>query len=311
MVKVGILGADSPLAGEVIRILINHPETELHSLHSSTLSGRNLSSHHHGLIGENPLVFSDEFDPEDLDLIIIAGNSELNSTIIDNFQNFEDLKLISISKKYPEALDELKYDIGLSEINRKTLVRTSRISRVPSPAIVTPLIALAPLANFLLLNNDVEINVKLPQHLYKAVDLSGDYKELIEQLKERQNSFSGKIILNISASDTEERGVITTISMKNSLPLEELEKIYDQLYDDHNFTFLSRREVGLEEVEGTQKVVIFPEKPDPDTLNLKIVSDGVMRGGAGDIVHILNLYFGLHEKTGLQIKASKFKSSCQ
>lgn len=303
MVKVGITGAESPLSGEIIRLLINHPEVELISLYSPNLPGRNITSIHHGFIGESNLNFTDKLNPEDLDLLIITDNSETSRNLIKLLPQFDKLKSILI-KKTKEEIEEL--EAGLSEINRKSLVRGAKNSYVLSPSIVPSLIALGPLAAFLLLNSDIDIEVEIPHDLLKDIDVAEEIKEIKSQLKKRQNSFSGDISLNVKPVNSTNRGQVTLIKFKNSLPLEEIEKIYDQIYDDHNFTFLVKNNVRTEEVEGTQKVVIYIEKPDADTLHIKTVSDARMRGGAGDVVHILNLFFGLHEKTGLQLKASNF-----
>lgn len=304
MVKIGILDADDPLGGELVRILVNHPEVEIDSLYAPLLMGRSVASFHHGLIGETPLNFSDKLNPEELDLLVILNNNEMSSRILSRIDNWEGLKVIAKDK---EAFSGFSNEVekGLSEINRKALVRGARFSHILSPAIVPALIVLSPLGDYMLLNSDIEIEVSLPQDMIQNSNIDSLNEELKELLKQRQPSFSGDVSLKIVPSSSL-RGAETFIRINNSLPLEEIEKIYDSLYDDHNFTFLSRTEVGTSEVEGTQKVVLTLEKPDPEHLTIHAVSDARMRGGAGDIVHVLNLFFGLHEKTGLSLKSSVF-----
>lgn len=307
MVKVGILDADKPLAGELIRILINHPETELVSLFAPSLIGRNVAAYHHGLVGETQLNFTDKINPEELDLIIIMESSEVGNKILSQLPELENLKVISLSRK---PIDDLKIqdaEIGLSEINRKSLVRGARLAYIPSPLESPVLIALNPLANFLLLNSDIEIDVKLPEDLYQSYNSEIIEDNLSNQLRLSQASFSGNIKINVHPEKALQRGQITDIRLTNSLPVEELEKIYEQTYDDHNFSFLSSFEVGVEDIEATQKAIINIKKPETNVLEIKVVTDSRMRGGAGDIVHVLNLFFGLYEKTGLRLKTSAFK----
>ena len=128
---------------------------------------------------------------------------------------------------------------------------------------------------------------------------------MITEIQKRQSSFNQIIDLQVSPSKSI-RQTTTTIMVNNTLPLEEIEKIFDSTYDDHNFTFLSRAKTSPIEVEGTQKVVISLDKPTEDYLKINIVSDGRLRGGAGDVVHVMNLFYGLHEKTGLNLKASNY-----
>lgn len=306
MVKLGILDADTPLAGEIIRILIKHPETELVSLTAPGNMGRSVSSIHHGLIGEENLNFTDKLNLEELDLLIIMQASEMAQSIIDKFYQFENLHLIIFDKEYPGKIDEENFEFGLSEINRKALVRGAKASVILSPVVVPSLITLVPLAHFLLLNSDIDIHVILPEDLALSFDEIKEGKKIENILKQYQASFNGKINLKIQADHQNDRVLKTIIKFENSLPKDEIEKIYEDIYDDHNFSFLSRNKLTSKEVEGTQKTIINIEKPDSDTLVIESVSDSRLRGGAGDVVHVLNLFFGLHEKTGLNLKPSRF-----
>ena len=305
MIKVGIIEADNPLAGELIRILVNHPETVLEALYAPNLVGRNLISVHHGLIGETSLNFTDKLNPEELDLIIdLSDQPNLSNSKF--LKGNENLKFISLKKESLSQLDSEKVEPGLSEINRKALVRTAQGAYILSPVIVPALIALAPLADFLLLNSDIKIDIDIPYDLEIGSDLDKEINTLKEILRIHQTSFTGDVELNISRNKETERGITSKVNLSSPLSLEEIEKIYLQTYDDHNFTFITGSEVESKETEGSQKIVIYPHKPDPEKLELKIVADGRLRGGAGDIVHVMNLFFGLHEKTGLHLKPSRF-----
>lgn len=306
MVKVGILGAETPMAGEIIRLLINHPETEIVSLFSPVFLGRNLSSLHHGFIGENTLNFTDKLNLDELDFLMILQANEISQNIIDRFEEFENLKLLIFEKDFPLEKLRKDFEIGISEINRKALVRGAVKAYIPSPIVVLALISLVPLANFLLLNSDIEIEVNIPDDLSKEFEERVDAKKIEEELKKHQSSFKGKVNLKILGDLHSERGIRTKISFQSNLPLEEVEKIYDQIYDDHNFTFITRNNIDSKEVEGTQKTVISLKKPEENSLVIESVADARLRGGAGDAIHILNLFFGLHEKTGLTLKPSRY-----
>lgn len=306
MVNVGILGADTPLAGETIRILINHPEVELSSLFAPSMLGRNASSVHHGLIGENPLSFTDKLNLEAIDFLAIMEPTEIAQNIIDKIQNIENLKLVFFENDFTFDKLEEKFEIALSEINRKALVRGARVAYIPSPVIVPSLVALMPLAHYLLLNSDIEIEVKTPSDIFEKFDEKQESEYIEKLLKEKQASFNGRVNLKIIEDIHSERTEITKISLSCPLPIAEIENLYDQLYDDHNFTFLTRNEISASEVEGTQKIIINLKKEEPDKLEIETVSDARLRGGAGDIIHVMNLFFGLHEKTGLNLKTSRF-----
>ncbi|MCH5234280.1 MAG: hypothetical protein J1E16_03230 [Muribaculaceae bacterium] len=306
MVKIGILGADSPLAGEIIRILINHPEVELVSLFAPNLLGRSISSIHHGLIGENPLYFTDKINLDEIDFLMVMQSNEIAQNIVDRFPELDELKLVVFENDFPQLKLSHGFEIGLSEINRKALVRGAISAYIPSPITVPALVTLVPLANYLLLNSDIEIEVSVPSEIFEKYNENKEALLIENQLKERQASFNGNVKLKILEEHNSQRTEKTKISLSCALPIEEIEKIYEQIYDDHNFVFLTRNELSDKEVEGTQKIVFNLKKPESDSLVIESVADAWLRGGAGDMVHVLNLFFGLHEKTGLHLKSSRF-----
>lgn len=305
MVKLAIIGAQSPQAGEMIRILVHHSEVDLVTLYAPSLKGRNVASVHHGLIGEQSLIFSDRLDLSDVDLLIVADDISQDEYVTNQFNESEDLKVISLKKDWFTKHNIENKEVGLSEINRKALVRGAKNAYLLSPAIVPVLISLIPLSNFLLLNSDIDIDIILPPDLINSINVEEEVKEITNLLKAKQNSFKNKINLRLSPSQDPSRAVLTDIRLQNNLSIDELERIFEDIYDDHNFTFLSH-EITPAEVEGTQKVIMKLEKPESDLLNIQLVNDSRLRGGAGDAVHVLNLFFGLHEKTGLYLKASRF-----
>lgn len=305
MIKVGILGAETPEAGELIRILKLHPETELSLLFSPELSGHKVTYFHHGLIGDDDLTFSSKIDFNGLDLLI--GTNEIGSLnqIIENFLEKDNSKLILFPGIQIQH-DDTDIHTGLSEINRKTLVREASVARLTSTAASPILITLAPLARYLLLNSEINIEITLPADQWEKVN-AGLLKEEIEEIiKKFQSSYSGTIILTKIPDSFSERSISVKIKMKNTLQLQDIKRIYDEIYDDHNFSFVTTSEINKSDVAGTHNVLISLSKPDPDTLEITTVADSRMRGGAGDAVHVMNLFFGLHEKTGLEMKASNF-----
>lgn len=307
MVNIGIIGAETPMAGELIRILINHPETDIKSLYAPLLLGRNVASIHHGLIGETSLNFTDKININDINLLFILKDYPILKDLLEYFkESEEELKIISFISDDSDYQNVDKKEIGISEINRKALVRGAKYAYLVPTLIVPSLIALIPLANFLLLNSDINIEIEAPEDILNHEE-PGKLKDLLEnQIRRSQISFNDDININVSPNLHSDRGMVSKISFKNNLSLDELEKIYEGIYDDHNFTFLTHNEINIKEVEGTQKVIIYLDKPDSDTLNIYVIADSRMRGGAGDAVHVMNLFFGLHEKTGLHLKPSRF-----
>ncbi|MDE5885960.1 MAG: hypothetical protein K2H46_00045 [Muribaculaceae bacterium] len=305
MIKVGILGADSPDGGELLRILIHHPEVDLRSLYSPSLLGRKVSSFHHGFIGEQDLFFTDKIDPSSLDALFILDDSHLGKQIVERIDNWPELRIINLSKDRFENWTQYEFDYGLSEINRKTLVRGSKNAVIPSSPASVALIALYPLASHLLLTSDIQIDVDLPADSLDEVDKKLCTREIEERIQSVQRSFDQNVEVNIS-SWSANRAIRVRIGLKCPLGIDEISKVYQSVYDDHNFTFISNEGNNVAEVEGTQKCIISFSKPGAGLLEIEAVADGRLRGGAGDAVHVLNLFFALHEKIGLSLKPSAF-----
>lgn len=309
MIKVGISAAGSPVAGEIIRILINHPEVDIVTLFDPDLRGRSVSSVHHGLIGESIVNFADKINPEELDVLFLTQRDGFYSRFLENSQEWENLNIIDVTNNNEKAFDNEAVSVGLSEINRKNIVRTLKDAFVPSALLVSPLIAFLPLAKFMLLNDNLDISVSVPEEMLDETENPELLKESLKKaVKISQPSFSSDICFKVFPNSREQRVIAFNTVINCSLSLDEIEKIYDGIYDDHNFTFITNSPVSFKEVEGTQKCVICLSKPSPASLEITSFTDGRLRGGAGDAVHVMNLLKGLYEKTGLQLKASSFRS---
>lgn len=305
MIKVGIVGADSPMAGELLRILVRHPEVDVRTLFAPALSGRKVSSCHHGFIGEEIVSFSDKISPASLDVIFLADNSKVASDIISRLDEWPDLRLIDLSPKRIENRDANGMDVGLSEANRKCLVRGSRIASIPSAPSALTLISLNPLALNLLLPEKIDILVEVPPHMPEKYESDSISKEISSFLSGIQSSFTGNLAVKIQHSELF-RSMKVKCRLKCALSADEIVRIFESVYDDHNFTFITRNDIEPIEIEGTQKCVISIVKPDSETLELKTIADAHMRGGAGDAVHVMNLLFALQEKVGLDLKPARF-----
>lgn len=304
MIKVGIIGADSLQAGELLRILVNHPEVDIISLYAPSMAGRDISCCHHGFIGERTLVFTDKINPTKLDAVFITDDSDMGRQLVDRLKDWPDLRVINLSPSRFEYWENSDMEYGLSEINRKPLVRGAKTAIIPTAAAAVSLIALYPLAASLLISSDIDIEVTLPSSL-TAPNADQIKKEITRQLKKYQNSFDDEIEIRFKKGKSA-RGLRIKISLKSPLSALEVDKVFETVYDDHNFTFMTMEDVSEKEVEGTQKCVISFCKPGAGLIEINAVADAFMRGGSGDAVHMLNLLFALHEKVGLHLKSSVF-----
>ena len=306
MIKVAVFGADSPDAGELIRILAGHPDVEPVAAQASGLEGIPLHSRHHGLIGETSLAFSNTADISRADVAFLCGRDIPAGLAASIRDRKPDIKVIDLSRTTAPIAPALEEGTvyALPEINRKALVRGAMSARVPSPFASLALVPLFPLALNLLLGDDIKIRITAPEEIIADHDPKSLSEEIKKQLKEIQNSFNADIDIEMAPANSR-RSAILSLECPCQIDLEHLRNIYS-VYDDHNFAFPTMQPVGVSEVAGTDKCVFTISKPDTDTLRIEAVADCRLRGGAGEAVHVMNLMFGLHEKTGLRLKAIDF-----
>lgn len=301
MIKTAIIGAESRDAGELLRLLAMHPDVEITGAQARGLEGKPLTTVHHGLIGETTLNFTSSVDYNKLDVMFVCG-SEMSSADIGNIRHSRpEMKLIMLhsAPHYKEMIPEMVY--GLPEMHRKALVRGATTAVVPEAFASMALVGLFPFAKNLLLTSDINIDIKAPESIIEESDMGEVERQIVLNLSETQQSFRSAI--NISASPSQSRrSAMMDIEFDCSLSLQQLLDIYE-IYDDHRFSFVTTTPVGFSEVAGTNKCIICVMKPTPERVSLRVVADCRLRGGAGEAMHIMNLMCGLHERTGLALKA--------
>ena len=301
MINVGILGAGSPHSGELIRILINHPDVMLRQLVEPSMAGRDVTSVHHGLIGECSLEFTAELNPDKLDVLFIADpDNHIMSPAERRKHEKHELKVINLVNDFRQvrAVDDLAV-FAVPEVNRKALVRGAMHAVVPSPLETITSVALYPLAMKSMLPAELDIVVE------SDGQLDPDLENVEWLLGLSGNEPRPHLHLKHEAAPMG-RVVRITTELDLDLPLDNITDLYEELYDDHNLTHIVAETVDTKEVEGTDKCIITLDKTPEGRLMIQAVADARLRGGAGDAVHTMNLMTGLYEKTGLALKASNF-----
>lgn len=305
MIKTAISGAETPDGGELIRLLAMHPDVEIVAIQSKPLEGTKVTDQHHGLIGEVDKNFVSEVDYDACDVLFICSNSMSDQEIISLRETRPDLKIIILHAR--PGIDRVKSGIvyGLPEINRKQLVRGATASEVPESFATMALVALFPFAMHGLLHDSISINVNAPQSIVEETDTRTALKEITTILAKIQPDFNCEITLSARSGETR-RSALMEIDLECDLNLQQMLDLYD-VYDDHNFSFVTTQPIGVSEVAGTNKCIISLARTHDGHATLTVAADCRLRGAAGEAVHNMNLLFGLHEKTGLALKAGDFE----
>lgn len=317
MIKIGIMGGSSPIAGELLRLLIHHPDAEIVWVNSRSMASGAICEVHAGMHGDTDLRFTPDYNLGAIDLLFLCSTpGETEEFLRENTQLPPQLKLIDLSGACA-GLPNFIY--GLPELNRKAMVRGGMCVTVPG-AIATALqLALLPLAKNLMLNSEIfatgitpqSDRPAMPNYAAAAGNICLDRplrhpqaEEAATILSSLQSSYKAPIQL-VSMRGPQPRGTMVSLLLDTGTDLQHLRDIYDEYYDDHNFVYVIDRPVELKDVANTNKCIIYLQKFDGRLLVTAAI-DNLLKGGAGTAVHCMNLLFGLAERTGLTLKTSSY-----
>jgi N-acetyl-gamma-glutamyl-phosphate reductase len=287
MIKAGIKNGETSVAGELLRLLINHPDIDEMWISSHAHVGMPITDLHRGMDGEIDLRFSDDDDqPDDLDVLFDCADADA----------------IFVTRLTPKVDDLGPLIYGIPELERKPLVRGARRAVTADTVVTASALGLLPLAKNLLLDSAINIKINLPE--FVNVDVQKSVTHLRAALQTLQLNFSADI--NISIVRTNEVRIASAeIEVINNVDKDSLHRMFDEFYDDHNFTFVINHRPEAANVANTNKCLIYMTK-DGDKLTLNTMIDARLKGSAGTAIHAMNLLFGLHERVGLALKASVY-----
>ena len=322
MIKVGIIGGAGYTAGELIRILLGHPDAEIVFVNSTSNAGNKLSAVHEGLIGETDMVFTDQLPLDTIDVLFFSTAHGDTRKFMEANTLPEGLKVIDLSMDYRLEAEDNPFIYGLPELNRRAICKSQYVAN-PGCFATAIQLALLPLARNLMLNDDIYVNaitgstgagVKpgATTHFSWRNNNISIYKpfthqhlpEIIQSIKHLQSSFNSDINFIPYRGDFT-RGIFATAIVKNAVDIDELYKIYREYYEADSFVHVVEEPIDLKQVVNTNKCLIHLEKHGDKLLVVSCI-DNLLKGASGTAVHNMNLLFNLKETTGLILKSSGF-----
>ena len=320
-INIGIIGGAGYTGGELLRILLNHPQVNITFVNSKSQAGKPVYSTHSDLVGETDLLFTDQMPFDEVQAIFLcSGHNESKKFLAENTIP-ESLKIIDLSTDFRDQSNGFVY--GLPELQRDLIKTATKIAN-PGCFATSIELALLPLANAGLLNDDVHVSavtgstgagqsLSATTHfswrnnnisIYKAFTHQ-HLKEINQSIKTLQPAF-GKSVNFIPYRGNFSRGIMANVYTKFAGTIEEAKELYKNYYASHPFTHLSEAaEIDLKQVVNTNKCIIHLEKHD-DNLLITSIIDNLTKGASGQAVQNLNLVFGLEETTGLKLKSVGF-----
>lgn len=324
-IEVGIIGGAGYTAGELIRLLMHHPNTNINFVFSTSNAGNKISKIHQDLVGSLEQEFTDTVNPE-VDVLFLCLGHGNSVKFLSNNTFSENTKIIDLGNDFrleaDKVFDGKTFVYGLPELQRED-VKTANYIANPGCFATAIQLALLPLASKGLVNKDVHINavtgatgagtsLSATTHFTWRDNNFSYYKpfthqhlgEINQSVKQLQNGFDSEILFMPNRGDFS-RGIFATLYTDFEGTIEEAKSIYKDFYKDAKFTFVSDSELHLKQVVNTNKCLIHLHKYNGKLLVTSII-DNLLKGASGQAVQNMNLMFGLEETTGLGLKATYF-----
>jgi len=336
-IKAGIVGGAGYTGGELLRILINHPNVEIAFVHSNSNAGNYVYEVHNDLFGDTELKFGSELS-DDIDVLFLCVGHGDAKKFLDANPVATHVKIIDLSQDFRLSQNS-KFNVqnltadpepsfrqfvyGLPELNRESIKTAQNIAN-PGCFATCLQLGLLPLAAKGLLTNEVHItattgstgagqSLAATSHFTWRNDNLSVYKvfehqhlnEIGESLKQLQLGKAVGELNFIPYRGDFTRGIIASMYTESDLTEEEALKLYTEYYDGHPFTHVTNRNIDMKQVVNTNKCFIQVKKHGNKLFILSIL-DNLLKGASGQAVQNMNLVFGFKEWTGLRLKAIGF-----
>ena len=338
--RVGILGAAGYTGGELIRLLLNHPEAKIVFANSESNAGNLVSDVHEGLIGETDLKFTDQMPFEDVDVVFFCFGHGKSEAFLKEHTIPAHVKIIDLAQDF-RIKGEHDYIYGLPEINKEEIQKAQHVAN-PGCFATCIQVALLPAAYLNLLKEDVAVNAitgstgagqkpGATTHFSWRNNNLSIYKpfqhqhlaEICQSLNQvrppqpSQGEGEGTVLPPIGGNEGGPsidfipyrgdfaRGIFCTAVIKTPAPVEDVIEAYKDFYRDAAFTHYSDKAIDLKQVVNTNKALVHVEKYGQKLLVTSAI-DNLLKGAVGQAVQNMNLMFGIDETAGLRLKASAF-----
>jgi len=321
MIKIGILGAAGYTGGELIRLLLNHPEAEIVFANSESNAGNLVSDVHEGLIGDTELKFTDAMPFDQVDVVFFCFGHGKSKAFLKEHSIPENVKVIDLAQDFRIKGDH-DYVYGLPEINKEDIQKAQHVAN-PGCFATAIQLALLPAAHLNLLKEDVSVNAitgstgagqkpGATTHFSWRTDNLSIYKpfqhqhiaEIRQSLAQVQGYLDASIDF-IPYRGNFARGIFCTAVIKTKAPEADIIEAYKEFYADSAFTHYSDKAIDLKQVVNTNKALVHIDCFDGKILVTTAI-DNLLKGAVGQAVQNMNLMFGIDETAGLRLKASAF-----
>ncbi|MBP3842126.1 MAG: N-acetyl-gamma-glutamyl-phosphate reductase [Prevotella sp.] len=327
--RVGILGAAGYTGGELIRLLLNHPQAEIVFAHSESNAGNRVSDVHEGLLGDTDLRFSDQMDFGAVDVLFFCFGHGKSRAFLSEHTVPSHVKIIDLAQDFRvdhefsgNAGQHYDFAYGLPEVNRSWIMQHQYVAN-PGCFATCIQLGLLPAAKMGLLTKDVSVNAitgstgagqkpGVTTHFSWRADNMSIYKPFehqhVPEIRRTLKMIQGRLDCDIDFIPYRgpfARGIFATAVIKTNVSEEKIVDGYKAYYANEPFTHYSDNPIDLKQVVNTNKCVLHCEKYGQKLLVTSCI-DNLLKGAVGQAVQNMNILFDLDETTGLKLKASAF-----
>lgn len=324
-ISVGIIGGAGYTGGELIRLLLLHPNVHIAFVQSNSNAGKPVYFIHTDLLGETDLAFAAN-SHSNVDVLFLCGGHNAAREFMEQNNLPESVTVIDLSQdfrhKAGNTIGNRSFVYGLAELNREQ-IKTAKCIANPGCFATAIQLALLPLASSNKLESEIHVNattgstgagqaLSATSHfsfrdsnlsVYKAFEHQ-HVKEITESLTSLQKKLVSEILF-VPQRGNFTRGILASVYTKCSLTQEELTDLYTSYYAVHPFVTISSKDVDVKQVVNTNRCFLHVTKHGDYVLITSII-DNLLKGASGQAVQNMNIIFGLDEKAGLQLKPSAF-----
>lgn len=320
--RIGILGGAGYTGGELIRVLINHPQAEIVFVNSESNAGNPVTDVHEGLYGDTELMFTDAMPFGQVDVLFFCFGHGKSRQFLAEHDVPDDVRIIDLAQDFRLAAPGNDYVYGLPEINRSKIASARHVAN-PGCFATCIQLGLLPAAAMRLITEDVAVNAitgstgagqkpGATTHFSWRNNNMSIYKpfthqhvpEIRQSLAQIQGTLDAGIDFIPYRGDFT-RGIFATMVVKTKAAEEDIVRCYKDFYKDAAFTHYADRAVDLKQVVNTNKCLVHCEKFG-DKLLVTSCIDNLLKGAVGQAVQNMNIMFGCDEKSGLSLKPSAF-----
>ena len=332
MIKIGILGAAGYTGGELIRLLIHHPEAQIVFANSESNAGNYVADIHEGLYGDTDMKFTADMPFDDVDVIFFCFGHGKSEAFIREHHIPQHVRIIDLAQDFRIAgndsnagfMTPANHDFvyGLPEINRELIANARHVAN-PGCFATCIQLGLLPAAKLGLINDDVAVNAitgstgagQKPgatthfswrnnnMSIYKAFTHQ-HVPEIRQSLRQVQGYLDAAIDFIPYRGDFA-RGIFATEVVRTDKPIEEIVEGYKEFYKDAAFTHYVDKSIDMKQVVNTNKALVHCDKFGNKLLITSCI-DNLLKGAVGQAVQNMNILFGIDEKSGLNLKPSAF-----